>query len=247
MLGGNDVSLIILILLLLKCSSCSFVKPSKILDPSVQDLSLLSSSEIYSNNGKRLKKYLGMNARYNDSSQIDFSFFKGVNISLISLELNWMILCDKSNSIRFGQFLNKELGSMTKLKFSYSKLYTLNHLRNYTKCLTRLKNINLLGISLRIIPNNIFSKLPSLKSLTMSKMSSQLIKIHPNAFNSSSLTILTFSRADGFRFTQGMAQKGLFEPSSIWCNFLDDLTYITWNKKISTLSDCVIHLCRNRV
>jgi hypothetical protein len=111
MLGGNDVSLIILILLLLKCSSCSFVKPSKILDPSVQDLSLLSSSEIYSNNGKRLKKYLGMNARYNDSSQIDFSFFKGVNISLISLELNWMILCDKSNSIRFGQFLNKELGS----------------------------------------------------------------------------------------------------------------------------------------
>jgi hypothetical protein len=52
-----------------------------------------------------------MYARYNDSSQIDFSFFKGVNISLISLELNWMILCDKSNSIRFGQFLNKELGS----------------------------------------------------------------------------------------------------------------------------------------
>jgi hypothetical protein len=47
-------------------------------------------------------------------------------------------------------------------------------------------------------------------------MSSQLTTILPNAFNSSSLTNLTFSRADGFRFTQGMAQKGFFEPSSLF-------------------------------
>jgi hypothetical protein len=56
-----------------------------------------------------------MYVRDNDSSQIDFSFFKGVNISLISSELNWILLCDKSNSIRFGQFLNKELGSKNPL------------------------------------------------------------------------------------------------------------------------------------
>jgi hypothetical protein len=123
-------------------------------------------------------------------------------LSLISLELNWMVLCDKSKSMRFGQFLNKELGSknpfcaipcvnvkpsalenvkdvkeellnafgcilvswddilhnLTRLRLSSTKLYTLNHLRNHTKCLTRLTNINLSGISLRIIPNNIFSK-----------------------------------------------------------------------------------------
>jgi toll-like receptor 13 len=154
--------------------------------------------------------------------------------SLASLDISWNTIEDNLSlkglsSLRslnldgnwinvIPDFCKDGLHNLTKLKFSYSKLYTLNHLRNYTKCLTRLKNINLLGISLRIIPNNIFSKLPSLKSLTMSKMSSQLIKIHPNAFNSSSLTILTFSRADGYRFTQGMAQKGLFEPSSLFKN-----------------------------
>ena len=136
---------------------------------------------------------------------------KGLS-SLRSLDLdgNWINV--------IPDFCKDGLHHLTKLRLSNTKLYSLNHLRNYTKCLTRLTNINLSGISLRIIPNNIFSKLPSLKGLRMTKMSSQLARIHPNAFNSSSLTTLTFSRADGFTFTQGMAQKGFFEPSSLFKN-----------------------------
>lgn len=162
----------------------------------------------------------------------DGMWFQNLN-SLTSLDISWNSIQDNNFSLKglssitslnlegnwinvIPDFCKDGLHNLTKLRLSNTKLYTLNHLRNYTKCLTRLTNINLSGVSLRIIPNNIFSKLPSLKGLTMSKMSSQLTRIHPNAFNSSSLEILTFSRADGFRFTKGMAQKGFFEPSSLF-------------------------------
>jgi toll-like receptor 13 len=140
------------------------------------------------------------------------------NLSLKGLSsLQWINL--EGNMINvIPDFCKDGLHNLTSMRLSNTKLYSLDHLRNHTECLTRLKNINLCGISIQKIPNNTFSKLPSLKSLTMCKMASQLTTILPNAFNSSSLTILTFSRADGFRFTQGMAQKGFFEPSSLFKN-----------------------------
>ena len=140
------------------------------------------------------------------------------NLSLKGLSsLQWINL--EGNMINvIPDFCKDGLHNLTSMRLSNTKLYSLDHLRNHTECLTRLKNINLCGISIQKIPNNTFSKLPSLKSLTMCKMASQLTTILPNAFNSSSLTNLTFSRADGFRFTQGMAQKGFFEPSSLFKN-----------------------------
>jgi hypothetical protein len=88
------------------------------------------------------------------------------------LRLSWIEFQEISNNIRLLRFWNHipyGLHHLTKLRLSNTKLYSLNHLRNYTKCLTRLTNINLSGISLRIIPNNIFSKLPFLNKELGSK------------------------------------------------------------------------------
>ncbi|XP_063444614.1 toll-like receptor 13 [Mytilus trossulus] len=155
-----------------------------------------------------LRQLKSLDISWNSIKDSDFNLTGLPNIQDINLAGNWFNIIP--DFCQFG------LNNIANLHMSDTKLYTINHLRNYSSCLQNLKNLYLSGLSIRIIPTNIFSNLKSLKELTMKQMSTQFKKIHKYAFNSSSLNILTFWRADGFLFTSKSAQQGMFDPDSLF-------------------------------
>ncbi|VDI17708.1 toll-like receptor 13 [Mytilus galloprovincialis] len=122
-------------------------------------------------------------------------------------------------------FCKAKLYKLKTLLLSDTKLGTLKHLKNHTRCLNKLERLFLNGISVPSIPNNAFSDIPSLKELMLRKLSTQMKKIDPLAFNSSSLIHLRFSKCNGFLFFRGSISHGLFDPANIfkYCPNIEDL------------------------
>ncbi|VDI13257.1 lumican [Mytilus galloprovincialis] len=155
-----------------------------------------------------LPQLKSLDISWNKINDSDFNLTGLPNIHDINLDGNrFNVIPD------FCQF---GLNSIANLHLSDTKLYNINHLRNYSSCLQNLKKLYLSGLPIRILPTNIFSNLKSLTYLTMKQMSTQFKKIHKYAFNSSTLQSLTFWRADGFLFTSQSAQQGMFHPDSLF-------------------------------
>ncbi|CAC5400298.1 TLR13 [Mytilus coruscus] len=161
--------------------------------------------------------------------------------SLQQLDISWNSITDDlqlsglSNLTRLNlignyfnfvpNFCEYKLYKLKTLLLSNTKLGTLKHLKNHTRCLNKLERLFLNGISVPRIPNNAFSDITSLKELKLRKLSTQMKKIDPLAFNSSSLINLRFSKCNGFLFFQGSINHGLFDPANIfkYCPNIEDL------------------------
>lgn len=173
----------------------------------------LSHSKLTPFNGswfENLHDLKSLDISWNSIKDTNYNFTGLQNLQLLNLAGNWF------NNI--PDFCREGVEKLQSLTMTDTKLYTLNALKNSSKCLKKLKNLYLCGISIRIIPSNIFSSLQSLKILTMNKMSTQLRRIQDHALNSSTLTALTFSRANGFWFGEKMAAKGMFYPKTLFKN-----------------------------
>ncbi|XP_052072789.1 toll-like receptor 13 [Mytilus californianus] len=161
--------------------------------------------------------------------------------SLQQLDISWNSITDDlqlsglSNLTRLNlignyfnfvpNFCEYKLYKLKTLLLSNTKLGTLKHLKNHTRCLNKLERLFLNGISVPRIPNNAFSDITSLKELKLRKLSTQMKKIDPLAFNSSSLINLRFSKCNGFLFFRGSISHGLFDPANIfkYCPNIEDL------------------------
>ncbi|XP_071130105.1 toll-like receptor 13 [Mytilus edulis] len=155
-----------------------------------------------------LPQLKSLDISWNSIKDSDFNLTGLPNIHDINLAGNWFNIIP--DFCQFG------LNNIANLRMCDTKLYTINHLRNCSSCLQNLKKLYLSGLSIRLIPTNIFSNLKSLTELTMKQMSTQFKKIHKYAFNSSSLQSLTFWRADGFLFTSKSANQEMFHPDSLF-------------------------------
>ncbi|VDI17709.1 toll-like receptor 13 [Mytilus galloprovincialis] len=152
--------------------------------------------------------------------------------SLQQLDISWNSITDNLNlfglsNLRrlnlIGNYINYvpkfcdyKLYKLETLLLSNTKLGTLKHFKNHTRCLNKVNSVFLNGISIPSIPNHAFSDLPSLKELQLTKLSAQLKKINPLAFNSSSLRKLKFSRCEGFLFLKWSIIQGKFDPANIF-------------------------------
>ncbi|VDI57236.1 toll-like receptor 13 [Mytilus galloprovincialis] len=168
-------------------------------------------------------------------------WFAGLN-SLTDIDISWNSIGDKDlnfkglNNLKWlsliGNYLNYvpdfctgDLYKLETLLLSNTRLAHLINLQNNTRCLRQLTTLHLNGIAVPIIPNNAFSELESLKVLEMTKMSTQLKKILPLAFNSSSLSSLSYSKSDRFIFCKTGVQMGYFEPKTLF-KFCPSLTML---------------------
>ena len=90
-----------------------------------------------------------------------------------------------------------------------------------------MENLNLAGLSLRLLYANTFAQLKKLRKLTLSKLGSQLSIINNTAFNSSSLEELAFSVAVGYHFTENNTRHFNLSGIFIHCRNLTrlDLSY----------------------
>ncbi|CAC5400297.1 unnamed protein product [Mytilus coruscus] len=129
--------------------------------------------------------------------------------------LTWLNLI--GNYVNYvPNFCEYKLYKMKTILLSNTKLGTLKHFKNHTRCLNKVETVFLNGISIPSIPNNAFSNFPSLKELQLMKLSTQLKKINPLAFNSSSLRKLSFSKCEGFPFLRWSIFQGKFDPANIF-------------------------------
>lgn len=166
-------------------------------------------------------------------------WFAGLD-SLTDIDISWNSIGDNDlnfkglNNLRWfsliGNYLNYvpdfcrgDLFKLETLLLSNTRLAHLKDLQNNTRCLKQLTTLHLNGIAVPVIPNNTFSELKSLKVLQMTKISTQLKKILPLAFNSSSLSSLSFSKSDRFIFGKTFVQKGYFDPKTLF-RFCPSLT-----------------------
>ncbi|KAK3099427.1 hypothetical protein FSP39_004169 [Pinctada imbricata] len=100
----------------------------------------------------------------------------------------------------FPDFCENKLPSLKKLNFASNKITDLYTLHENLKCLDELEELNINGHAIRIIYQNTFSSLRSLKVLRISELS-QIRYISGNAFNSSSLQSIFFYD-NGFIFSK---------------------------------------------
>jgi Leucine-rich repeat (LRR) protein len=122
--------------------------------------------------------------------------FKGMSqLKKLSLAGNWFLyfpnFCDENNK--------SIIPNLVELHLEYSKILTLY---KPITCLDNLENLNLTGLSLRLLYANTFAQLKKLRKLTLFKLGSQLFIINSTAFNCSSLEELAFSVAVGYDFTE---------------------------------------------
>jgi len=108
---------------------------------------------------------------------------------------NWFLFfpnfCDENNK--------SIIPNLVKLRLENSKILSLH---KPITCLDNLENLNLAGLSLRLLYSNTFAQLKKLRKLTLFRLGSQLSMIDSTAFNSSSLEELAFSVAVGYHFTE---------------------------------------------
>jgi hypothetical protein len=107
--------------------------------------------------------------------------FTGMSqLKSLSLAGNWFLffpnLCDKNNK--------SIIPNLVELNLENSKILSLY---KPITCLHNLEDLNLAGLSLRLLYANTFAQLQKLRKLTLSKLGSQLSIINSTAFNSSSL------------------------------------------------------------
>jgi hypothetical protein len=114
--------------------------------------------------------------------------------------------------------------NLVELHLEYSKILTLY---KPIACLDNLENLNLTGLSLRLLYANTFAQLKKLRKLTLSKLGSQLSRMNSTAFNSSSLEELAFSVAVGYDFTEKNTHHFILSEIFSHCRNLKrlDLSY----------------------
>jgi Leucine-rich repeat (LRR) protein len=124
--------------------------------------------------------------------------------------------CDKNNK--------SIIPNLVELHLENSKILSLH---KPITCLDNLENLNLAGISLRLLYANTFAQLKKLRKLTLSKLGSQLFIINSTAFNSSSLEELAFSVAVGYHFTENNTRHFNLSGIFVHCRNLTrlDLSY----------------------
>ena len=142
-----------------------------------------------------LKSLQELDLSWNGITDIGINFTGISQLKYLSLTGNWFSFfpnfCDKNNK--------SIIPNLVELHLENSKILSLHQ---PITCLDNLENLNLAGLSLRLLYANTFAQLKKLRKLTLSKLGSQLFIINSTAFNSSSLEELAFSVAVGYHFTE---------------------------------------------
>jgi Leucine-rich repeat (LRR) protein len=167
-----------------------------------------------------LKSLQELDLSWNGITDIGINFTDMSQLKNLSLAGNWFLyfpnFCDKNNK--------SIIPNLVELHLENSKILSLH---KPITCLDNLENLNLAGLSLRLLYANTFAQLKKLRKLTLSKLGSQLFIINSTAFNSSSLEELAFSVAVGYHFTENNTRHFNLSGIFVHCRNLTrlDLSY----------------------
>jgi Leucine-rich repeat (LRR) protein len=167
-----------------------------------------------------LKSLQKLDLSWNGITDIGINFTGMSQLKKLGLAGNWFLFfpnfCDKNNK--------SIIPNLVELHLENSKILSLH---KPITCLDNLENLNLAGLSLRLLYANTFAQLKKLRKLTLSKLGSQLFIINSTAFNSSSLEDLAFSVAVGYHFTEKNTRHFNLSGIFIHCRNLTrlDLSY----------------------
>ena len=167
-----------------------------------------------------LKSLQKLDLSWNGITDIGINFTGMSQLKNLGLAGNWFLFfpnfCDKNNK--------SIIPNLVELHLENSKILSLH---KPITCLDNLENLNMAGLSLRLLNANTFAQLQKLRKLTLSKLGSQLSIINSTAFNSSSLEELAFSVAVGYHFTENNTRHFNLSGIFIHCRNLTrlDLSY----------------------